>query len=251
MTNLTAGQAAKLQLLPGIASLPVFAVLAWLLAKQGVPNIFALLLTVILVETPLSWAILVRHVRKENGGKFSVAAAFPWMASVPWWTYLLLGIPLIVFSAVMVAGVSPKVGEALIPAFFSWLPDWFVMHQDPAMFSSLSRELLFLLWGAMLLGMVLLGGFTQELYSRGFLLPRMAHMGKMAPAYNAFLFAVFHLIAPWNWISFFLMTLPWAYMVWWCRSIRISLFIHVGMLSLQWLGMTVVLFGFVSLPGQS
>ena len=122
------------------------------------------------------------------------------------------------------------------------------MRPGPAMFASLSRELVFILWGLMLLGMVLLGGFTQELYSRGFLLPRMAHMGKIAPAYNALLFAVFHLIAPWNWLGFFLMTLPWAYMVWWRRSSKIGLFIHVGMLALQWVGMTMVLFGVVPMP---
>jgi hypothetical protein len=73
-------------------------------------------------------------------------------------------------------------------------------------------------------------------------------MGNWAPAYNALLFSVFHLIAPWNWAGFFLMTLPWAYLVWWRRSIRIGLFVHIGMLTIQWIGLTLMVFGMVPKP---
>jgi hypothetical protein len=80
------------------------------------------------------------------------------------------------------------------------------------------------------------------------LLPRTQHMGRWAPAYNALLFAMLHTAAPWAWPGFFLMTLPWSYLVWWRRSVKIGLFIHIGMLALQWLGMTMVIFGFVEMP---
>jgi len=116
------------------------------------------------------------------------------------------------------------------------------------MFAELSRGMLLALWGLMLVAMVLVGGFTQELYARGFLLPRTEHLGKWAPAYNALMFAIFHLIAPWDWPAFFLMTIPWAYLVWWRRSVRIGLFIHVGMLTLQWLGLTLLVLGLAPAP---
>ena len=247
--QITLLRAAKLQLAPALASLPVFAVLAWWLNTQGIPNIFALLLTVVFVETPISWAIMLRHVRRENDNAFSFAKAFPWMKKNPWWLYLFVGIPLIIFSAGMVAVVTPAIDSILVPALFAWVPDWFLMIPDPEIFSSLPRLLVLTLWASMLFGMVLIGGFTQEIYARGFLLPRIAHLGAVAPLYNALLFAVLHLIAPWSWISFFVMTLPWAYLVWWRRSTKIGLFIHIGMLALQWVGMSMVVFGLVEMPG--
>ena len=44
------------------------------------------------------------------------------------------------------------------------------------------------------------------------------------------------------------MVLPWAYLVWWKRSVKLGLFVHVGMLVLQWLGMTMMMFGLVPVP---
>lgn len=244
-------EAAKLQFIPGLASVPVFAILAWWLSGQGLPNIFALMLTIIFVETPLSWMIMLRHVRAENNGNFSIAAAFPWMDKNPWWLYLLIGLPLILLSAAIVAAIGPRIDAQIIPVLFAWVPDWFTMLPDPNVFTTLPRRTMLIMWATMFIGMILLGGPTQELYSRGFLLPRVQSMGRVAPLYNAALFAVFHFIAPWAWPSFFLMVLPWSYLVWWRRSTRIGLFIHVGMLTLQWLGMTMVVFGVVEMPAPN
>lgn len=72
----------------------------------------------------------------------------------------------------------------------------------------------------------------------------------VAPSPNAVAFGVFHLIAPWNWPTFGLMVLPWAYLVWWRRSVRIGLFIHVGMLVLQMTVMGLVVFGVVQPPAM-
>lgn len=248
VTRISAGRAAWLQLAPGLATLPAYALIAYLLSGAGIPNIFALALSVLFVETPVSWMIIARQTRKETGARLTLAQAFPWTAAVPWWLYLLIGLPVMVFSVFMVAGVSSWIQQMLLIDVFSWVPEWFVMRPDPAMFFALSQELLLALWALMLVSMVLVGGFTQELYSRGFLLPRMAELGRWAPAYNALLFAVFHVIAPWNWGPFFLMALPWAYLVWWRQSVKIGLFVHVGMLALQWLGMTLIIFGWVPAP---
>ncbi len=241
-------QAAQLQLVPGLCSLPVFGLLAWVLSGQGLPNIFALALTILLVEVPVTWWIMIRRVRRETGGRFSFAEAFPWFGPVPWWQYLLIGIPLVLFSMAMIAGIGPRIEAVLLQSAFAWVPDWFLMRPDPQMFTTLSRPALLTLWALMLVSMVVLGGVTQELYARGFLLPRSVRMGPLAPAFNALLFAVFHLIAPWSWPVFFVMVLPWAYVVWWRRSVRLGLFIHVGMLGLQWLGMTALVFGLVKAP---
>mgnify|MGYP001811622724 FL=1 len=239
---ISAVQAAVLQVVPGIASAPVFALLAWIMARHDVPNIFALSLSILLVEVPVCWAIMLHRVRRETA-TFSLRDAFPWMQSLPWWQYLLLGLPLVVVSMIMIVGIGPRIETALLGTAFTWVPQWFVMRPDPGLFAAMSRAMLLTLWALMFFGMVLAGGVTQELYARGFLLPRTQHLGLWAPAWNALWFAVLHAIAPWSWPAFFLLNLPWADVVWWKRSVKIGHFIHVGMLAVQWLGMTLMVFG--------
>lgn len=246
--ELSPGQAAILQLLPGLALLPAYAILSWIMAGRGIPAILALMISILVVEVPVSWIIMIRRVRQETGGSFSLEAAFPWMEKVPWWAYLFLGLPAILFSMILMGGAARLLGGLLREAVFPWVPAWFVMDPDPAMFSGLPRGLVMAVWALGLPALVLAGGTTQELLSRGFLLPRTAHWGGWAPAFNALLFTVFHLIAPWSWPGFFVSMLPWAYLVWWRRSVKIGLFIHVGMLALQWLGMTLLAFGLAPPP---
>jgi membrane protease YdiL (CAAX protease family) len=66
----------------------------------------------------------------------------------------------------------------------------------------------------------------EEVYFRGFLLPRMTHLGLFAPAANALLFAAWHLWQPYNWPLIFLLVLVNAYVVWWKRNIFIAMLLH-------------------------
>ncbi len=72
--------------------------LAAILGPRGWPNILALMLAVLLVEVPVSWAIIGRQVRRETGGRFTLGDAFPWRAKIPLWQYLVIGVPLVLFS---------------------------------------------------------------------------------------------------------------------------------------------------------
>ena len=249
--QLSLGRASLLQVAPGLPTLMAYAVFAALLVPRGWPNVVALMLAILVAEVPVSWAIMVRQVRKETGGRFALLHAFPWRRRVQLWVYLLVGLPLVLFSMIMIAGGGASVDQALLAGPFNWVPEWFAMRPDPEMFTVLPRGRLLVVWALMPVSFVLVGGVTQELYSRGFLLPRMEAMGAAAPALNAALFAVFHLVAPYSWPTFFLMTLPWAYAVWWRRSVRIGLFIHIGMLFLQWLMLTALVFGVVPPPTVS
>ena len=245
---LTVSEAAALQLAPGVATLLVYLPLAAFFTSRGIPNLLALMLAILIAEVPVSWAIMTRRVRHETGASFSLRAAFPWHAKVPWWQYVIIGVPLIVISMAIIGGLNPIIERALLAGPFAWVPDWFVLSPDPAIFTEVPRGLALLIWGGALVSFVLVGSPTQELYARGFLLPRTAHWGRWAPASNALVFAIFHLVAPWHWVGFFIMIVPWAYLVWWRRSVKIGLFIHVGMIVVQWLGMTALIFGLASAP---
>ena len=240
------GRITWLHLAPGVASLLGYALLARLVTAGGLPNLMGLMLTALLVEAPVLWWFMARQVRSE-GGAVRWRDLFPWDERVRLGWYLTAGLAVLLWGTVMIGAVAPAIEAAVVEPYFGWLPEWFVMTMDPAATFAQPRGVLVMLWILSLL-MALVAGSSQELYFRGFLLPRMAHLGGVAPFLNAGLFAVFHMIAPWNWIPFFIGTLPWSLLMWWKKSIRLTLFVHVGMLLFQSLMMGLVVFGLVPMP---
>jgi hypothetical protein len=236
--RLSALQAVGLQVLPGVPALVVYLVLAALLGRQGLPALLALYLAILLAEVPASWFIMAYLTRKEQG-RVSLANLFPWRRRLRRWQYLLIGLPLAIVSVIIMGALQPTLAESLRLALFGWVPGWAIMDMSVG-FEGLSGGVLFTIWALGLVSATLVGGVTQELYARGFLLPRTAHLGAIAPVLNAAAFALLHLPSPWAWPVFFLVSLPWAIAVYRTRSVQLGLVGHVGMLLVIWLGMTAL-----------
>ncbi len=245
MKQLTPLRAAGLQLAPGLANLLVFLLIGYWFGTMGLPAFLALMVTILVAEVPLSWWIMKRITENETGGEFDLRVTFPWRTSIPWWQYLLIGVPLVLFGMLVIGGITPVVSSEIRASLGLDVPSWFLLEPDPAAFAAMSQSMLILMWLGSLVVFAGIGGFTQELYSRGFLLPRTGSLGKLAPLFNAVVFAIFHLNAPWNWPGFAILALPWAYLTWWKRSVRFGLVGHIGMLLLQSLMMATIVFGLV------
>lgn len=241
--NLT--HAAMLQLAPGAANLFVFVWLAWWFGRLGMPVFLALAITIVVAEVPVSWWIMRRVTLRETGGRFDWQVAFPWRASIPWWQYLLIGLPLIVFGVIVIGVFTPAISVFIRESLGLSVPAWFLLEPDPGAFAAMNRPTLMAMWAVSLVVFAGIGGFTQELYARGFLLPRTRSIGGLTPLFNAVMFAVFHLNAPWSWPGFLLLALPWAYLTWWKRSVKMGLVGHIGMLLAQSLMMSLIVFGLV------
>jgi hypothetical protein len=70
------------------------------------------------------------------------------------------------------------------------------------------------------------GGAVEELYFRGYLLPRMEFLGGWAPFVNIVLFSLYHFWSPWENVVRLLGITPWIYTVWRTRNIYLSILIH-------------------------
>ncbi len=113
--------------------------------------------------------------------------------------------------------------EAHLP---SWLPAW---ATQAALINGLVRSSP--IQRIITLGLaVLLSGFVapivEELYFRGFLLPRMVHWGWMAPVINSLFFAAYHFYFPENVPGIFVAFLPISYVVMVKRNWRIGAVVH-------------------------
>jgi membrane protease YdiL (CAAX protease family) len=102
----------------------------------------------------------------------------------------------------------------LIKTLFFWLPDWFFLSLLP----KYSKSLLLI---TALLGLVVngfLAPITEELYFRGYLLPRISRYKAWAPVFNGVLHSLYHFWMPWQVPGLLLGLLPAAFVVWWNKK---------------------------------
>ena len=67
---------------------------------------------------------------------------------------------------------------------------------------------------------------VEELYFRGYLLPRISRLGWLSPLVSASLFTLAHFWQPYNYPTIFLIQLPLVYVVYWKRNIYIAILVH-------------------------
>jgi membrane protease YdiL (CAAX protease family) len=67
---------------------------------------------------------------------------------------------------------------------------------------------------------------AEELYFRGYLLPRVSRLGRWAPVFNVVLFALYHLWTPWQAVTRIVFILPAVYVVWRERNIYVGIWAH-------------------------
>jgi len=234
-------EAFRLQVAPGVANLAVFLPVAFWLQDVGLPVIFALGAGILLGEVPVTWWIILRRTAAETG-RFSFREAFPWARALSWRVGVLLGVPLVLVSVAMMMGGQMVISPAVKDALFPFVPAWLEMQMSPDQMMAIDRDVLIAMWAMSLIVFTGIGGMTQELYARGFLLPRMAHWGWGAPILGAIFFAVLHLAGPWGWPVFFATSLLWSVAVFAFRSMWIGIIGHVGMLFVQSMMFTVLIF---------
>jgi membrane protease YdiL (CAAX protease family) len=84
---------------------------------------------------------------------------------------------------------------------------------------------------------------VEELYFRGYLLPRLSSLKNGAPFANAALFALQHFLSPWQQVGIFLGILPQVYVVYKKQNIFIGIIAHSLLNLLSSLLLTISVFG--------
>jgi len=132
-----------------------------------------------------------------------------------------------IFIALIVLLIVPQYEEKLWKTLkiFDFMPDWIKMDNiniSEIKYFYLIYPIYFLLDG-------LIVPIIEELYFRGYLLPRMEMFGKIAPLVNAIIFSMYHLFSPDQNITRILFLIPMVYSVWINRNIKIGIIFHCTM----------------------
>jgi len=136
---------------------------------------------------------------------------------------LLLVLSLFVWAVLVFALLGKWLNGALLPAF-EWMPSTLRFVSDDV--SAFPRGVALATWALGLVGVAWLAPFVEELYFRGFLLPRMPISPTWSPVANALLFSAYHFWSPWQVLTRTVAVAPLSYAVQKNRSIWVSVFTH-------------------------
>ncbi len=131
-----------------------------------------------------------------------------------------------IVTAILVLVLTTPLDRFLAESVFAWLPAWF-FYGDAKVYAGYTRSaLLVTLWVRLALdGLVF--PVVEELYFRGYLMPRLDRFGGWTPVLNHLLFTIYHLWQPQNYATIFLGIFPLVWATWRWRCVRIGMVTHV------------------------
>ena len=229
----TALQSILLHLLPGVVILaaiflfsnPFFTRLLGL--EEKLAPIVGYLLALLLGMLPVQLLLLLFASRVETG-RFNLRAVINYTNTSPLTLYFLFVPAFIIYFMLLFVLVAPLIQPYVIEKFFRWWPEQYnfqLLLQDPAQLKGYQGIGLLLL--AYLMLSCLAGPLVEELYFRGYLLPRMErYAGKWAPLLNTVLFSLYHFFSPWENLVRILASYPLIHTVWKKKDIRFSILVH-------------------------
>jgi len=212
-----------LHFLPGICIMCFYLLSAPWLSQNGFQPSFGVLLGFLLVGIPLQMGIMLREGYKLNG-KYSFQGVIHYRTKLRFWHYLVLGIIFIVYALLLVSLLGP-VNEFFLEEAFAWLPEW-LRNSSPPLDESYPLFIVVISFLALFLIDGIINPIMEEIYFRGYLMPRLSRFGVWSPIISAFLFSIVHFWQPWNALQIFILVAPIYYLVWRKKSIFISIVLH-------------------------
>jgi membrane protease YdiL (CAAX protease family) len=210
-----------LHLLPGILTGAVYLALRPWVVAAGYPPHIALVLAIPLAMIPAQLGLLLYLGHKQNG-RLSLQGVVLYRERIQPWRYLVYVLPVFAASLVVIAIGSSGLDNALRRTVFAWMPpvDW-------DLGGGYTRAVLVVSFLLTALFVTLGESAVEELYFRGFLLPRMRYAGRWATPLHSFLFALYHIWMPWRFLSLTIGMLPLVFAVRRTRNIYVGMIVHM------------------------
>lgn len=213
-----------LHLVPGLIFAGFFFVLSHVFVQHGYTGYLALLISIPVCLAPIELGVMLFWNSRFTGRR-SLMEAIVYRRQGTAAEYM--GLPLLLFLCwgILSIPMSP-ISEYVETHLAILLPSWTTQEAliTGLASSSPAQRSIALGLGVVLSGFV--APVVEELYFRGFLLPRMGQWGWAAPVVNSLLFAVYHFYFPGNVPGIFVAFVPVSYVVMVKKNWRIGVVFH-------------------------
>ena len=218
------GKSFLLHIAPGTLVTVAFLVLKPVLDSTGYPPLLAFLLAILLIDIPFMLGVMLNEGKKLNR-RYSLSGIVLYREKLSWKTFSLVFVAAFVVMYLLIMLATP-LSAVLTESAFSWLPKWFFLD-DAAQYAGYAKNILVFVFTLQLLITGIVLPWVEELYFRGYLLPRISRFGRWTPLLGGLLFGLYHIWQLYSFPTVFLLGLALAYIVWRTRDIRLSISLHV------------------------
>lgn len=215
-------QTILLHLLPGALITIAFVLLGPWLKQNHLPPILAILIPILLVLVPFELGLLCFLGYRRNG-RLSLEGIVLNREPLPRKDFLLIT-PVLLVWAILIFMSLGGLDQVILNGLFGWLPDWFQTTQMNA--ADYSQPVLMGTFVFFLVINGFAGPVVEELYFRGYLLPRMEYLKGWAPFVNVLLFSLYHFFSPWQNLTRILAFYPFPAAVRWKKNIFLTMAAH-------------------------
>lgn len=217
-----------LHLLPGVLIVAVYLLLAAPLAKSlGIPPFIGWVISMCLALVPTELGLLLWSGYQRNN-RFSLDGVVHFLDKpISWGKLAAIVVPLIVWFLAITIALIP-LDELVYQSLFKWVPFEGAGGGISTILGGYPRTIMIISLAVCIPLTGLLFPFVEELYFRGFLMPRLPTSGFWHPVLSSILFSLYHFWTPWGFLSRVAYLLPAIYLVWIKKDLRISIGVHVG-----------------------
>jgi len=205
---------------PGLVILIFYILFSTFLIDRGFPGIAGLLMVELLILPPVMLLHLAFHGHRLNG-QFSFRNVIGFTSRLSAKQYITWSLIGIVACFLIYIPLYPA-GLYMREAVFDWLPEWYF---NPT-FGSSDVSLITSIFLAGILIDGIIGPVMEELFFRGYLLPRMASLKQWAPLFNGLLFGLYHFWQPHNYLGIIGVGIVISYVVWKKQNVFLGIIIH-------------------------
>ena len=210
-----------LHLLPGILTGAALFLLAPITQRNGLPSLWAHGIADLVIILPFIFGLLF-YIGYKRNGSLSLDGVVLYRERIPWWQYLIF-VPVVFFSTAIIPLLAP-VSNFIFDSLFSWWPAMYDLSFDLRGYSPSIITATFI-FNFLIIG--LLVPIAEEIYFRGYLLPRLSRFGFWAVPIHTILFGLFHVWTPWMAVARAIGVIPLAYITQRKQNIYIGIIVHI------------------------
>ena len=194
----------------------------------GYPSLFGFLVAGVIVLLPWELGLLF-YLGRQRNRKWSLDGVVLFRNRIPKLRLFINVLGLCVWAFAVAIGLS-FIDTFLLGRFFSWVPDRLQLNGFNPTDHSITFFKIATVFNLLVFGIA--APLIEELYFRGFLLPRMSGMGRSAPIVNSVLFVLYHFWTPWMAVTRILFVVPMVWLVWKKQAIEVSIWTHCALNSI-------------------
>ncbi|WP_214319394.1 CPBP family intramembrane glutamic endopeptidase [Nonomuraea sediminis] len=216
-----------LHLVPGALIVAVYLLITGPLVKAiGLPPFLGWAVAMCLALAPVELGLLLWLARRRNG-RFSLRGVVSYLDKPISRGKLVAIVAVLIVQMVVLSFAFTPVDNLVYQWLFRWLP-FEGAGSVTGYFTGYSRTAVVVALASCIPLTGLAFPIIEELYFRGFLLPRLSRLGRWAPVVNTALFSLYHFWAPWVFLSRVVFFIPAVWLVWRKKDLRVSIGMHPG-----------------------